>query len=115
MRVFTNNSPGANLVFTFDTPITAFGADFRNLNDVSVRTRLLVGGDVISVPVNPPSLTFFGVQSATQFTTITFEGLANDVYGIDNVSYAFVPEPSTLALAAGGLLGLGLRRRKRAR
>ena len=106
MRVFTDDSPSSNLVFTFDTAITAFGADFRSFNDVIARTDILVGADTISPPIGATGnlFSFFGFTSDTAFNTITFSGLANDVYGIDNVTYgdtdvtAPVPAPATLAL-----------------
>lgn len=114
MRVFTDNNPPGDLLFTFDSPIYAFGADFRSLNDVELRTQILVAGDNLVPPVQPSSgmLTFYGFKSTTPFTTITFHGVANDVYGADNVSFGGVPEPSTLALVAGSMLGV-MGRRKR--
>jgi hypothetical protein len=117
MRVFTRDTPLANLVFTFDTAITSFAADFRSLNDESARTELSVNGEVITLPIGGDSrfFSFFGFTSDTAFTSITFVGLANDVYGIDNVSYgsaARVSEPSTLVIALlGGFMVLMGRRK----
>ena len=96
---------GDSLFFTFDTPITAFGADFGALNDVILRTNVVVSGDVLTPAVTAGNqVRFFGVTSDTPFTTVEFRAVANDGYGIDNVSY--IPEPSTLTLAALALLGL---------
>jgi hypothetical protein len=39
-------------------------------------------------------------------------GSENDIW-IDNVQVAFIPEPSTLVLVGGGLLGMFLLRRRR--
>ena len=111
MRVVTDGSPQADLFFTFDAPIVAFGADFRSLNDTLVRTQILVAGNNLVPPVQPNTntLTFFGFTSTVPFTTVRFSGVRTDVYGIDNVSYA-VPEPTTFALVAPALLA-GIRRR----
>jgi hypothetical protein len=108
MRVFTTNNPQSNLVVSFDTPITAFGADFRSFNDVENRTAIVVDGVTIAPPIGDDDFlhSFFGITSTVAFTTVTFVGLQNDVFGIDNVTFATVPEPSTLALAALGALGL---------
>jgi hypothetical protein len=120
MRVFTNSNPGApsdDLVLTFDQPIVAFGADFRSLNDEITRTQVLVGPDTIALPISADSglLTFFGFTSATPFTTVIFQGLANDVYGIDNLTYSSVPEPGVLLMLGLGLAALGHARRRHAR
>ena len=112
MKVFTNSS--SSLTFLFDSAITVFGADFRSLNDSVVRTRLLVAGEVIDLPIAAGSgeFSFFGFTSDIAFTSVTFQGVMGDVYGIDNVSYSAtdVPEPSTLAIFALGLMGLASRR-----
>ncbi len=113
MRVFTDNSPSFDLIFTFDTAITAFGADFANINDDILRTRLLVGSEIATPPINPyPFVSFYGFTSDVAFTSITFEGLENDVYGIDNVTYSPIPEPTTMLLLGTGLIGLAGFRRK---
>jgi hypothetical protein len=119
MRVFTNTNPEGSddLVFTFDQPIVAFGADFRSINDSIVRTQILVGADTIALPIAGASglFSFFGFTSATPFDTIIFQGLANDVYGIDNLTYSSVPEPGILAMLGLGLAGLGFARRRKVR
>jgi len=114
MRVFTDGDD--TLVFTFDQAITAFGADFKNLNDSQSRTDVLAAG-VLMTPgvVSLGSTSFFGFTSDTPFTTVTFDGRLNDTYGIDNVTYGQTPEPASLVLlGAGGLfLTFGAMRRRR--
>lgn len=61
--------------------------------------------------------TFFGVQDTTStFTTLTLTSTSPggfvETFGIDNISYSEVSEPSTLALLALGLFGAGYRLRK---
>lgn len=117
MRVLTSNT--VDLVFTFDSAITAFGADFMSLNDVINRTDVGVDGQTLSIPIASSSglPSFFGFTSDTAFTTVTFHGLVNDAYGVDNVTYTTTDESpvsttGTLALLGLGLAGLGISRRK---
>jgi hypothetical protein len=45
----------------------------------------------------------------------TTGGTRNIGFGLDNITFASVPEPSTLLLLAGGLFGLGAARRHEAK
>ncbi|MCJ8318038.1 MAG: PEP-CTERM sorting domain-containing protein [Colwellia sp.] len=110
MRVFTNINK--DLLFTFDYPTFGFGVDIASLNDGN-RTRILIDGVDAILAINPGD--FFGVISTEAFTSVTFQGIINDVYGIDNVTYSGVqvPEPSTLAIFALGMIGLVSRRFKK--
>ena len=51
--------------------------------------------------------------SDTPFTVVTFMGVINDGFGMDNVVYNNVPEPSTFALVSLGLAATALRARRR--
>lgn len=112
---------------TFDSAITAFGADFRGLNnqDNVARTFVVVNGTELEAPIVAGNDvgSFFGFVSDTPFTTITFIRNPDlisghmDAFGMDNVTFATgaVPEPSTWAMMIVGFAGLGLatyRRRK---
>ena len=61
---------------------------------------------------------FAGIQSTTPFNRVqlTFNSAAASAFALDNIrlatTTATVPEPSTMMLLAGGLLGLFSRRRK---
>jgi hypothetical protein len=107
------------IVLTFDSAITAFGADFTGLNDDVARSLFNIAGDTISLPVQSGLTTlFFGVVSDTPFDTVTLMGLSSsEGYGMDNVAYGSgtvsVPEPTTLALMGLGLAGIGFARKKK--
>ena len=113
LRIQTRGNVGgpSHLVLTFDTPINYFGADFRNINDSIVRTRMLLDADIVDMPM-APSLSFFGVFSDVAFSTVTLEGLSIDSFGVDNLAYAAIPEPSSMLLFAFGFAGLAVARRK---
>ncbi|WP_395345193.1 PEP-CTERM sorting domain-containing protein [Ningiella sp. W23] len=119
MRVFTNGNLGVDLMFMFDTAISSFGADFRSLNDEIARTEIVVGGEVLTLPIASGSgqASFYGFTSDTAFTSVIFRGIVNDVYGIDNVTYGSataVSAPSTLAMMLLGVAGFVVARRKQA-
>lgn len=111
---------GQSLYLVFDSPITAFGADFADFNDQILRTNIVVGSDTLATSVTPASgVRFFGFTSDTPFTTVEFRGVNNDGYGIDNVAFSSnaggrVPEGgSTLVLLGLVTIGLaGIRRFK---
>jgi hypothetical protein len=57
---------------------------------------------------------FSGVDKIEVLGTTT-GGTRNIGFGLDNITFASVPEPSTLLLLAGGLFGLGAARRHEAK
>lgn len=118
LMVFTDT--GIDLTFSFDQPITAFGADFKGINDEFERTQFSADGSFITVPGEPVNLqlTFFGFTSDTPFDSLTFHGVRNDIYGIDDVTFGTalrvpaVPEPGTMAMLGLGLAGVAMARRR---
>jgi hypothetical protein len=117
------------LNFHFATAVQSFGINVTDFGDVAYGATLqlgvtFVGGTgqaftidtVNGAPHANANQQFFGVIStSTKFTDIQLV-ITRDPIGFDEVYYAAenVPEPSTLALGAIGMMGLGFWRRKRA-
>ena len=99
-------------VFTFASPITAFGLDLTT----ALNSSITIGGD-LSTTLNRTSNTpaFFGVIDTTPFTTITFNASGGPEVGFDAVSFGTtsVPEPITMLLLGVGLVGLAATKRMR--
>ncbi|HEV8396187.1 MAG TPA: PEP-CTERM sorting domain-containing protein [Vicinamibacterales bacterium] len=105
------------LTLTFDFPITAFGANWQGISDART-TSVNVDGTIVAIPNLNGG--FWGFTSDTPFTSAFFFLSAGpaDGFGIDNVVYSqadVVPEPATLSLLGLGLLGAGMRLRRKAR
>ena len=107
---------GETITFTFDTAITAFGAQFAFLNDFADRSVFEVAGETFQLAQNlGPVIEFFGVVSDTAFTEFTIRGLpASEGFGMDDLMYSStsVPEPSIIWLLGSGLALIGFARRK---
>lgn len=108
----------------FATPITAFGADFKNLNDEILRTEIeLYAGATLLATLTPSTepddeVSFWGFASdaGEEVTEIRFRYVADERFGMDDLAIGTtVPEPGTVLLLAAGLAGLSARRRSAGR
>jgi hypothetical protein len=112
-------------IFTFASPITAFGIDVIGLGDVGETSFFIDNGTgplALETNYSAPggTVTFAGITDAAGFTTVSFTGLqASDGVFFDRLRFGgatvtAVPEPLTLSLFGTGVAGaIALRRRKK--
>lgn len=106
---------GATIITgTFSDGIFAFGLEMQpNPFGFHDMTLLLSDGSSLTQSVTGSSgAAFFGFVSDLAISAITMSSTADFAFG-EMVVGAPVPEPSTLLLLGGGLLGLGYLNRKR--
>ena len=112
--IFLDDGNIEEVTFSFDTPLTAFGADFSGQN-APPSIAVTIDGQTFDVADDAGGMAAFqGFVSDTPFTDVTFGfgGAATfDLFTIDNLVVTFVPEPATASLAA--VAGLALLRRRR--
>jgi hypothetical protein len=100
----------------FDSAINAFAADWVSTTNVGGLTAT-VNSDTLAFNsfLTSPGTGFLGFVASAPFTQLNF-GLSgttdNEAFGMDNVRFGAVPEPTTLALMGLGVAGIGYRRRK---
>ncbi len=107
-----------SMTMHFSSPISAFFADFENVNGGS-GLNITVDSTLFNLPaIFGGQDGSFGVTSTTPFSSIEFgsvnEHLGNEVFGIDNVSFqtSAVPVPAAVWLFGSGLIGLiGMRKK----
>jgi len=117
-------SSSATVTFMFASPLASFGFDMGDdgygaTTDITGVTLSNSDALTTSLPYVVSTDTFYGISSATNFTSATVTFTTTDSADIKDFRLgpaAGVPEPATLALVAPLLLlGLaGLRLRKRA-
>ncbi len=115
------NSNTSTLEIDFSHPARAFGLDMTvfagfgdnaNVNVYAVDNLTLLAS-FSGIPVNDPSSpVFFGYQDPGGIGKVEIQGASRGWSPmIDNVTFAPVPEPSAMALAALGLVALARRSR----
>ncbi len=107
------------LTFSFDTPVLSFGVNITDFGESPViDAQLTFGNDLgqevvidetIVSPPNPDgNAMFFGFIGDAPFSTVTITAISGDGVGYDEIYFQSVPEPSSIAMATLGLLGLGV-------
>jgi hypothetical protein len=110
--------PNATWTASFAGPETRVGFLLEvNAGDTTQITTFMNGIATGSVSLLSSSVTpvYFGAQNLSGFDSIsvTVTGSSNHFLAIDDLRFEAVPEPSTVALLASGLLALGLQVRRR--
>lgn len=120
---------GSNFSISFSEAVAAFGFYGIDVGDYNGQVTLeLIGGATKTINVGNSTnvrgggVLYFGViDTENPFTKITFGNTAGgtDYFGFDDMTIGSieqvqnpVPEPSTLLLLGGGLLGLGFARKR---
>lgn len=111
---------GGHFGFAFATPITSFGVDVVDIDDGEQGGTIILHDGFNSVSFDFDELLpvgNFGNHSANRFEPLLAQDYGFDSFdrativlegsgGVDNVTFAPIPEPGTVALLALGLLGL---------
>ena len=117
---FNDSSPSTySMILTFDTPVTSFSLDAARSNGSTPGDNLVVSGFLGATLVDTRMVTFGEINN---WTTISLPGVFDRVqwsgegvsfhpYGVDNINFAVVPEPSAFALfIVAGVVFIELRK-----
>jgi hypothetical protein len=96
--------------FVFPSPVIGFAGDWSGTTGNSLLVTMLGGDTVLFADyLAAPGSGFLGFVSDTPFTEahMTDQGISgNELYNVDNLSFAPIPEPASLGMASIGLLWL---------
>jgi len=115
-----DSSPLKVTTWSFAIPMVGFGGDFDLSplgpgGGISMDAYFVSSGwlNALTIP-NSAVDAFYGFIADEGFTQVRFTSASGgqETYEIDDLSYAWVPEPSTFLLLGTGLLGLVARRRQ---
>jgi hypothetical protein len=108
-----HNSLGLTGTIDFDVPVYNFAVDAAwghgTLSGFTVKA-FGPGGLLETQTVSSPATVWRTVAlSATSITRIEYQASTN--FGLDNIHFTTIPEPSIVGLCIGALIGISLRRR----
>jgi len=100
---------------TFDSKINAFGFDIINYDNGNDKASIAIDGNVVASFPEEDTMSFFGFIGGAVSQVEIIADSDPTYHAFDNVSYRTVdvPEPSTLAIFALGMIGLASRRFKK--
>ena len=103
-----NEDGDPSFLITFAVPITSFSATFAGMSTPADTQIFGYSGATLLTSTAATATT--GQQTLTITTGLAFTSIVvtpgdfNDWVGVDNITFTTVPEPSTWAMLAGGLL-----------
>jgi hypothetical protein len=106
------------ITFTFPQPVLAWGADFVSA-DTGDRLVATSNGSSyhFAALCGSPGNCFLGSVETTPFNQLTFSTEVftsfGEAFNMDNLSYATVPEPSTIAMLVSAMYGTASFRKRR--
>jgi len=106
----TSAAPSGTVGFLFDTPISAFGTDIKDLENANLTYNTSSGANGTAAFAGADgNVQFFGILSNVPFTSIGFTEpgvTTGDGVVFDQTVFASTPEPSAALFGLIGILGV---------